>query len=216
MLSGREIAFGPILCLGMLAGGCAATQPADLLTAANPAAPPDWRRVATAADQERIRNWRDAFVKALGAARTAGHEAEIAREGALLSPDAALDHPRPPAGAYHCRVIKLGSQSAGVGEYTTYPDFQCRIDNEGDVASFTKVGGSQRPVGIIMDDGDRRQIFLGTMMLGDERRALDYGSDPDRDMAGAIERVGDRRWRLILPYPRFESIMDVIELVPAT
>ena len=39
-------------------------------------------------------------------------------------------------------------------------------------------------------------VFLGTMMLGDETRALDYGRDPVRDVAGLLERVGPRRWRL--------------------
>ena len=63
---------------------------------------------------------------------------------------------------------------------------------------------------------DRRQIFLGTMMLGDETRPMDYGRDSMRDMAGAVERIGPNRWRLILPYPNFESVMDVIELVPQT
>jgi hypothetical protein len=33
-------------------------------------------------------------------------------------------------------------------------------------------------------------------------------------MAGALERIGPYRWRLILPKPHFESMMDVIELVP--
>jgi hypothetical protein len=42
-----------------------------------------------------------------------------------------------------------------------------------------------------------------------------YGRDADRDLAGWVERVGERRWRLILPYPRFESTIDVVELVPA-
>jgi len=27
-----------------------------------------------------------------------------------------------------------------------------------------------------------------------------------------VERVGDKRWRLVFPYPQFESILDVIEL----
>ncbi len=36
----------------------------------------------------------------------------------------------------------------------------------------------------------------------------------DRDMAGVLERIGERRWRLVLPYPRFESLLDVVELVP--
>jgi hypothetical protein len=206
------------LALGMAAiplAGCASlgSSGGDAPTA-TAAAPPDWRAVATADDRQRIRNWREAFVTALNSARVAGHAAEIRREGALLSPDAALDNPAPPAGAYRCRVIKMGAKTSGLLDYIAYPEFACRIDDEGDVASFAKLSGSQRPVGIILDGDAQRQIFLGTLMLGDERRALDYGSDPERDMAGAIERVGESRWRLILPYPRFESIMDVIELVP--
>jgi hypothetical protein len=34
-------------------------------------------------------------------------------------------------------------------------------------------------------------------------------------MAGYLQRIGDRRWRLALPQPHFESLFDVIELVPA-
>ena len=41
-------------------------------------------------DKARLRDWRATFVAALAAARKAGHAAEIAREGALLDPDAAL------------------------------------------------------------------------------------------------------------------------------
>ena len=37
-----------------------------------------------------------------------------------------------------------------------------------------------------------------------------------RDMAGYVERVGEKRWRLVLPWPKFELILDVIELVPST
>ena len=43
---------------------------------------------------------------------------------------------------------------------------------------------------------------------------MHYGRDRERDLAGWVERVGDRRWRLIFPYPHFESTLDVIELVP--
>ena len=28
------------------------------------------------------------------------------------------------------------------------------------------------------------------------------------------ERVGERRWRLVFPYPHFESMVDVLELIP--
>ena len=75
--------------------------------------------------------------------------------------------------------------------------------------------GSQRPVGVILD-GARKSVFLGTLVLGDEKRAIDYGRDADRDMVGAVENIGDGRWRLILPYPRYQSVMDVIELVPGS
>jgi hypothetical protein len=52
------------------------------------------------------------------------------------------------------------------------------------------------------------------MQLGDETRAYQYGIDAERDLAGILERVGDQRWRLVFPYPHFESLLDVIELTP--
>ncbi|MBA3897684.1 MAG: DUF4893 domain-containing protein [Sphingomonadaceae bacterium] len=181
---------------------------------AKPAAA-DWKRVVTAPDMDRLRNWRVAFVKALDAARIGGNAAGVAREGALLAPDAALDKPALPSGRYHCRVVKLGAQAKTLPAFSAYPAFDCEVSDEGEVSSFMKTSGSQRPVGLIFDGGGAKDIFLGTMMLGDERNALDYGRDATRDMAGAVERIGPKRWRIILPYPRFESLMDVIELVPA-
>jgi hypothetical protein len=58
-------------------------------------------------------------------------------------------------------------------------------------------------------------VFLGTLQLADERGVFRYGHDAERDLAGLVERIGPRRWRLILPYPRFESLLDVIEILPA-
>jgi hypothetical protein len=60
-----------------------------------------------------------------------------------------------------------------------------------------------------------RMLFLGAMALGDEAGRVRYGGDTARDMLGLFERVGPRRWRLALPYPAWESLLDVIELVPA-
>ena len=175
---------------------------------------PDWRSVATRADRERLREWRTAFVDGLVQARSGGHAAEIAREGRLLEPDAGIAGSRPPQGDYRCRVIKLGSKGKAGLPFVAYPDFACRIDDEGGIASFRKMTGSQRPVGVILGDG-QRVVFLGTLVLGDEQRAIEYGRDADRDMIGAVQSIGDRRWRMILPYPHYESVMDVIELVPA-
>jgi hypothetical protein len=138
------------------------------------------------------------------------------REGDLLVPDAGMQSVGLTSGRYHCRVIKLGSVVAGVAAFTPYPAFDCLVNDEGEVSSFAKVGGSQRPVGLMFDDGEYRKIFLGTMMYADETRPLEYGRDETRDMAGAVQRIGEKRWRMILPYPRFESVMDVVELTPAT
>jgi hypothetical protein len=176
----------------------------------------DWRTIATGDDRERLRGWRDAFVDALRAARTSGHGAAVAAEGALLEPDAALPGPGIPNGSYRCRVIKVGAKSQGLLDYVAYPHFACRIRQEKDLQGFAKLSGSQRQVGLIFPSDAVRQVFLGTLVLGDERRAMQYGRDRERDVAGFIERIGPVRWRLIMPRPHFESQMDVLELTPAS
>src|SRR4030095_10967849 len=105
---------------------------AELSHAGNVIAPSahDWRAVVTESDRARLREWRSAFVDALRAARTSGHSAEIAREGDLLDPDAALGGPIPD-GDYRCRVIKLGSKVSGMLDYVSYPAFSCRITQNG-------------------------------------------------------------------------------------
>ena len=75
---------------------------------------------------------------------------------------------------------------------------------------------SQRQVGSIFQGDSLREVFLGTLVLGDETRAFQYGRDTQRDIAGYVERIGPNRWRLIMPQPHFESQMDVMELVPAS
>lgn len=173
-----------------------------------------WRSIATPHDRERVREWRTAWTKALKQARAAGHGAEIAAEGALLVPDAALDGVTPPAGDYRCRTIKIGAKSPGLLEYIAYPAFSCRVGAGDGIRDFVKLTGSQRPVGRLFVENDRRMVFLGTLQLGDERGTLRYGHDVERAMAGVLERVGERRWRLVFPYPHHESVVDVLELIP--
>jgi hypothetical protein len=100
-------------------------------------------------------------------------------------------------------------------DYVAYPDFACRVQQQGQVQTFAKLTGSQRQVGLIFPFDAMRQVFLGTLMLGDEARAMHYGVDPERDVAGYVERIARGRWRLVMPSPRFESQLDVMELVPA-
>lgn len=192
---------------------CAVLQPGDTVI---PQPTSNWRAIATDDDRERLREWRTAFVSALEAARAAGHGAEIDREGALLDPDSALAGGSIPNGDYRCRVIKLGAKSPGLLDYVAYPAFSCRIRQEKDLQGFAKLTGSQRQVGLIFPGDSLRQIFLGTLVLGDEDRAMQYGSDRERDVAAFVERIGPDRWRMIMPYPHFESRLDVLELVPVS
>ena len=173
-----------------------------------------WRMITTDQDRERLRNWRKAWVAALPEARKAD-AAAIAERGPLFEPDQALGRAMPPAGNYKCRTFKLGGQRDEMRDFTVYPWFNCRIGREDELATFAKLDGSQRPMGKIYAETDTRVIFLGALELGDETIPLDYGQDRKRDMAGYIERIGTARWRLVLPWPTFESQLDVIELVPA-
>ena len=179
----------------------------------NPTA--DWRAVATDKDREKLRDWRNAFVDGLAQARAAGHGQAVDAEGVLLQPDAALGGEPIPNGLYRCRVTKLGAQSAGMLPYVAYPYFSCRVQPAGQLQGFAKLTGSQRPVGMVFPGDALRQVFLGTIVLGDETRAMQYGNDPDRDVAAFVERIGPARWRIVIPSPAFESRTDVIELIPA-
>lgn len=204
-----------ILTCALAVAGCTMIrQPAAMI----PQPTSDWRSVATADDRVRLRDWRAAFVGALAAARAAGHGGDIAREGALLVPDAALPGAPIPDGDYRCRIVKLGAKSGGMLDYIAYPAFTCRIDTRATVSGerrhFTKLTGSQRAMGVIFPDSAMRQILLGTLVLGDEQRAMAYGVDQARNVAGMIERIGPAWWRLVLPKPHFESQTDVMELVP--
>ena len=179
---------------------------------------PQWtsayKQVVSEKDKVRLRDWRKTFEAALAAARKAGHGAEIDREGALLDPDAGLDQPTIPNGMYRCRVIKLGAKDPGNLDYVSYPGFTCRVRSDHSLQRLSKISGSQRYVGILFPDDAIHRVFLGTLVLGDERRALQYRQDDARDVAGFLERIGPNRWRLIMPQPHFESRLDVKELVP--
>jgi len=201
-----------LLSFALVLSGCSVIAPPTRMI---PDWTRDWQRVATESDRKRLRDWRQTFVAAIDAARKSGHSAELAREGVLLDPDAALGGGPIPNGAYRCRVIKVGAKSQGMLDYVAYPAFTCSIAAQRDLQQLAKLNGSQRQFGLIFPGDLLRQVFLGTLVLGDETRALQYGQDDSRDVVGYVERIGPNRWRLVMPSPHFESQLDVMELVPA-
>lgn len=201
-----------LLALVPLAG-CALVKPPGPKSVL-PHVDDQWRILATDDDRERLRDWRDSFVAALADARKGGRGADVAREGALLDPDAALPGVALPPGEYRCRWVKLAGEDARQPRYVSYAPQPCRVGPAGKAATFQFLAGPQRPVGRILPETYSRMVFLGTLQIGDESGTIRYGDDKQRDMAGFVERIGERRWRIILPEPHFESQMDVIELVP--
>ena len=197
--------FFPILLLSLPLAACGDDRPKAAATPAN------LRNALTARDRTRLRDWRTAWTTALIKARASGAGPKIDAEGALLMPDAALDTPLPPDGAYRCRTIKIGAQTKDGLDYIAYGAFPCRIGD----GMLVKLGGSQRPTGRLQALDASRVLFVGGMALGDEQGQVAYGRDSDRDVVGVVERVAPRRWRLVMPYPRWESLIDVLELVPA-
>jgi hypothetical protein len=205
-----------VACGLLAAAGCAAKEPVEIIRSPTmPRATKAWREIATPLDRERLRGWRGTFIEAVKAARDAGHAAEIAKEGNLLDPDAALARPDIPEGRYRCRVTKLGAKSDGLLNYIAYPTFTCAVGRDGSLQRLDKLSGSQRYVGLLFPHDAIRQVFLGSLVLGDETRAMQYGQDETRNVAGYLERIGEKRWRLVMPQPHYESLTDVMELVPA-
>lgn len=200
-----------LIPIALIASGCSTLgQPSGLIPRLTTA----YRKVISADDRIRLRDWRSSFEQGLATARKTGHAADIAREGPLLDPDSALAAPAIPNGLYRCRVIKLGAKEPNNLAYASYPGFTCEVRQERGLQRLGKLNGSQRYVGLIFPGDAIRNVFLGTLALGDENRVLQYGQDEQRNVAGYVERIGANRWRLVMPQPHFESRLDVLELVP--
>jgi hypothetical protein len=172
-----------------------------------------WQQLATGDDRDRLRRWRQAWTESLD--RIGTSESAITANPKLFDPDTALPDPLPPAGDYRCRTYKLGAIGTATHEFTAYPEQTCRIEDAGAVKRFDQIDGAQRPSGLIFRDTSARAIFLGTLEISDEHAPLRYGLDARRDMIAYLERIDTNRWRLVFPRPRFESILDVVEIVPA-
>lgn len=202
-----------------LAGGCdSATKrarSAATVTVEAEMKSDQWKAVATAGDQSRIQRLGLAWQQALSDAERR-YRRDIAAEGQLLEPLARLPRPDPTPGSYNCRMIRFGTGDRRSPAFEKFKPFFCYVlvDDAG-VLTIVKQTGSQRPAGRLWEDDDpNRLIFLGSLALGDEQEPLAYGEDPQRDMAGVFERIAPFRWRLVIPYPKSGTKLEVFELTP--
>jgi len=195
----RNLRAALVAAFTMLAGGAALAASAD------------WRQDASREDAERVERLGRAWSSGLAQAR-AQDLAGLRKLGALADPSVALRRPQPTPGAYQCRTVKLGGRGELKSGLTVYGWFRCRVElTPGGDLTLTKVTGSQRPMGHLYPNGARRLVYLGAVAWADEARAV-YGRDPERDQIGVVERIGENRWRLALPWPKQESTLDLIEL----
>lgn len=212
----------PFVRLASLAALVAAAACAT--TPAPPAPPPapgatvlmDWRGVITPPDRDHYQRRQAAWDLALQQAQRQKGSGDLTGLGDLIRPGADRPGVTPPVGDYRCRTVKLGSQGGedGLG-YVVYGWFACRIEQTPQGLRFTKLTGSQRPSGLLYPENDRHMLLLGSLALAQESTAGAYGRNSDRDLVGVLERIGEARWRLVMPWPTYESNLDLIELVPA-
>lgn len=209
-----------LLATVALLAGCqsAPRKPAALrpvVTMEPPGKADAWMSVADAKDVDRVRRLNSAWLAALAEARLAGARGGVAAEGDLLRPTAALPMPAPTPGSYQCRLIRLGRYTKRTRAFEKFKPFFCYVEVVDGQLSIVKQTGSERPAGRLWEDSeDNRMIFLGSVALGNEDQPLAYGENSARDMAGVVERIGPMRWRLVVPWPRAQSKLDVFELTP--
>jgi len=177
-----------------------------------------WKTVASADDQDRLARLDAAWTQAL---REANNEfgAQIDALGLAAVKDAALAAPpalQPAPGKYRCRTIKIGSMDGKGLAYVAYPWFTCTVElTPGGDLILTKTGGSQRTRGLIYPDqsNPKRLVFVGAQAWGeDEKDFPAYGAQPERDQVGAFERIGTGRYRVVFPFPKQESKLDILEI----
>ncbi len=138
---------------------------------------------------------------------------DLSALGELIDPDAARPDVAPPPGAYRCRTVKLGAREAQGLAYVAYPAFRCRVElTPGGDLILEKTTGSQRTRGLLYPDTDRRLVYVGAQAWGDESGFPAYGAKTERDQLGVFERIGPQRWRLVIPFPKQESKLDILEL----
>jgi hypothetical protein len=201
--------------------GCNAAKPPEPVRPAVVGAVEDvpaWMNTASPADQARLGQLGGAWSEALADARKAGFRRALAAEGKLLDPEAALPRPAPAPGSYMCRAVQLGSTAARGRAFAaaSKPDFcYVGVDGEGRLW-FAKQTGALRRQGYLWDDWNQnRLVFLGSLASGDKDTPPTYGSVPQRDHIGVLERIGPLRFRLVTAGLGGRSRLEVLELTPA-
>jgi len=176
---------------------------------------PQWPEQITAADAARLDRWQEALEIGRAGVIGAGEGAKLAARSPVFETDAALAGSDIPQGLYNCSITKLDGDADGGLPYIAYPSFKCRVVDQNGRKHFTKLTGSQRTIGWIDKLAGDRSVYLGTLIYHYENTLVPYGKTAKRDQAAVVQRIGSNHWRMLFPFPAYESKIDVMELTPA-
>jgi hypothetical protein len=175
----------------------------------------DWQTIITSDDRDRLDHLAEA-VKEGDAQAAASNPApeHVATLRAILDPPDMPIAAGQLIGDWRCRTIKVGEI------LVVYSWFKCRITADADGLLLEKISGSQRLTGYLYPEGPSRLILLGASTVNDER-PLPYSglaneadlAELDADVVGVLTQPAPNRLRILFPYPRYESIYDVMELM---
>jgi hypothetical protein len=205
-----------VSCLALLAGTAACqTSPSGKPAAAAPTVvveePEAWRAIASPRDSAALDGLADRWRQALAAGRAANLSRRIAAEGELLIPEARLPRAAPAPGSYRCRFVRPGGR-----RWVSSAQGFCYVGvEEGQLTLATELRGLRFGGYLWELKGGERLVFLGGAVPAGTRTPLAYGENPSRDTAGLVERIGEFRYRLILPEPTPGAGLTLVELIAA-
>lgn len=179
------------------------------------AAQAGWQDVASQFDQQRLARIDESRSKAMSEAQGGASASDVSTIHAVMDARGEPASVSSLPGNYRCRTIKLG----GITPDVIYSWFRCRISMKSGGPYLEKLSGSQYTNGYLYPKGDGRFVYLGaSSVIGEPRHA--YSGDgatvgapvtPD-DQIGLLTKIGPGHFRLEMPFPLQESVMDVLEL----
>lgn len=175
-----------------------------------------WREAATPAGLAALDALETRWGAAIADAKRRGATRMIAAERPLLDPQAALPRAAPGPGPYRCRLLRVAAPGTRIRGIAVSRSAFCFIGVEDDQLSLTSEITGHRLAGYLQDTKSSRQlIFLGATAGARGQPAVGYGEDAPRDRVGRFERVGEFRYRLIVPAPVAPELL-VFELIAAS
>jgi hypothetical protein len=176
-----------------------------------------WQEQISEADRKRLAGLWNAWTRALNQAANAGESARLAELGPLAVAEATVKAAFPTPGSYTCSNARIGHRESSRPTTVPVVDIDaaqpCTITAKKGLFWLEQSGGPARLGGMLYPDEDR-MVFLGSKALRGEMGMRAYGSDVTRDQVGVLRALGEGHWRLELPWPHWQSNLELVEIRP--